>query len=157
MSDKRPSWDEYFMLMAQLSSRRSTCLRAQHGAVIVKNRQLLSSGYNGATPGSPHCTDLGKCEREAAGALPGQRYELCRATHSEMNALVHAAKHGVNISGATLYVTGSPCKLCARLLITVGIQEVVYLASQRYHFEDTGLSVLLDAGIVVRQFEFPAS
>lgn len=142
----RPSWTTYFMQIAHLVATRSTCLRAKHGAIIARDRQILSTGYNGAPSGVPHCQ---QCERIRLGCLPGQRYEECVAAHSEMNAIAQAAKHGTRIDGAMMYITGPPCKLCARLIINSGITHIVYLSTGRYRREDTGLDILLSAGVTV--------
>ncbi|NMA69138.1 MAG: dCMP deaminase family protein [Desulfitobacterium sp.] len=126
MVSKRPSWDEYFMQMAQVIASRSTCMRRQVGAVIVKDQQILSTGYNGSPTGLSHCAETG-CLREKLGIPSGERTEICRAVHAEQNALVQAAKHGVSIKGADIYTTVQPCVLCTKLLINAGIKKVFYL------------------------------
>ncbi|WP_042339172.1 deoxycytidylate deaminase [Desulfosporosinus youngiae] len=123
--EKRPSWDSYFMQMAQVVAGRSTCLRRQVGAVIVKDKQILSTGYNGSPSGLQHCDEIG-CLRQSLGVPSGERHEICRAVHAEQNALVQAAKHGVAINGADLYTTHQPCVLCTKLLINAGIKRVVF-------------------------------
>jgi dCMP deaminase len=120
----RPSWDEYFMNIAQLAATRSTCLRRQVGAVITKDKKILATGYNGAPAGLKHCLDIG-CLREEMGIPSGERHELCRATHAEQNAIVQAATHGVSIKDSVLYSTTHPCILCSKLLINAGIKKVV--------------------------------
>ncbi|WP_052314873.1 deoxycytidylate deaminase [Desulfosporosinus meridiei] len=125
MHGKRPSWDSYFMQMAQVVAERSTCLRRQVGAVMVKDKQILSTGYNGSPSGLRHCAEVG-CLRQSLGVPSGERHEICRAVHAEQNALVQAAKHGVAITGADLYTTHQPCVLCTKLLINAGIIRVVY-------------------------------
>ena len=120
----RPSWDEYFMRIAHLVSTRSTCLRRKVGAVIVKNKQVLATGYNGAPTGITHCDKVG-CLREELGVPSGQRHELCRALHAEQNAFLQAARHGVSLDGATLYITTQPCSICAKMIINVGINKVI--------------------------------
>lgn len=142
----RPSWTHYFLSLASLVSTRSTCLRAHHGAVLVRDRMILATGYNGAPRGVAHCET---CERERLGCLPGQRFEICKSSHAEMNVFAQAAKHGVRTEGATIYVTGPPCKLCSRIIINAGIVEVVYIDNGRYHPDDTGESILRDAGVRV--------
>ncbi|SDG81383.1 dCMP deaminase [Desulfosporosinus hippei DSM 8344] len=122
---KRPSWDSYFMQMARVVAERSTCLRRQVGAVMVKDKQILSTGYNGSPSGLQHCAEIG-CLRQSLGVPSGERHEICRAVHAEQNALVQAAKHGVAITGADLYTTHQPCVLCTKLLINAGIIRVVY-------------------------------
>ena len=124
----RPSWDEYFMEIAGLVGKRSTCLRRQVGAVIVKDRRILSTGYNGAPAGLPHCVEVG-CLREKLQIPSGERHELCRSIHAEQNAIIQAAYHGVSLKGGTCYTTIHPCSLCAKMLINAGIQRVVYLGN----------------------------
>lgn len=123
--DPRPSWDSYFMQMAQVVASRSTCLRRQVGAVIVKDKQILSTGYNGSPSGLKHCAEVG-CLRQQLGIPSGERHEICRAVHAEQNAMVQAAKHGVAINGADIYTIVQPCVLCTKLIINAGIKRVVY-------------------------------
>jgi dCMP deaminase len=120
----RPSWDEYFMLIAELAATRSTCLRRQVGAVIVKDKKILATGYNGAPSGLKHCLDIG-CLREELKIPSGERHELCRATHAEQNAIVQAALFGVSIKDSTMYSTTQPCILCTKLIINAGIKRIV--------------------------------
>jgi dCMP deaminase len=119
----RPELDNYFMEIAKVVASRSTCLRRKAGAVLVKDKRILSTGYNGVPKGLPHCEDTG-CPR--ADYPSGTHHELCRAVHSEQNAIVQAAIHGVGIEGATLYCTHQPCTLCTKMLINAGIKRVVY-------------------------------
>src|SRR5512145_213066 len=121
----RPSWDEYFMEITHLVARRSTCLRRQVGAVLVKDKNILATGYNGSPSGVAHCLDVG-CLREQMGIPSGERHELCRGLHAEQNAIIQAAKHGTNIDGATLYCTTMPCIICTKMIINAGIKKVVY-------------------------------
>jgi len=121
---KRPSWDEYFMGIARLAATRSTCLRRQVGAVIVKDKRILTTGYNGAPAGLPHCLDIG-CLREELKIPSGERHELCRATHGEQNAIVQAATLGVSIKDSVIYSTAHPCILCTKLIINAGIKKIV--------------------------------
>lgn len=121
----RPSWDEYFFQIAHQVASRSTCLRRQVGAVLVKDKRILATGYNGAPKGIVHCLDVG-CLRDELGVPSGQRHELCRALHAEQNAIAQAALHGVKIEGASIYVTHQPCSLCAKMVINSGIVEVYY-------------------------------
>jgi len=125
MEERRPTWDNYFMQLAELVSSRSTCLRRKVGAVIVREKHILSTGYNGAPRGLPHCRETG-CLREENNVPSGERHELCRATHAEANALIQAALHGVSTAGATLYCTTAPCTICAKMLINAGIERIVY-------------------------------
>ena len=120
----RPSWDEYFMRIAELAATRSTCLRRQVGAVIVKDKKILATGYNGAPSGLKHCLDIG-CLREKLKIPSGERHELCRATHAEQNAIVQAALFGVSIKDGVLYSTTQPCILCTKLIINAGIKKIV--------------------------------
>jgi len=121
----RPTWDEYFMEITHLVARRSTCLRRQVGAVLVKDKNILATGYNGSPSGVAHCLDVG-CLREKLGIPSGERHELCRGLHAEQNAIIQAAKHGTNIDSATLYCTTMPCIICSKMIINAGIQRVVY-------------------------------
>lgn len=121
----RPSWDTYFLQMAQVVAGRSTCLRRQVGAVIVKDKQILSTGYNGSPSGLKHCAEAG-CLRQTLGVPSGERHEICRAVHAEQNALIQSAKHGAAINGADIYTTVQPCVLCTKMLINAGIRRVVF-------------------------------
>jgi dCMP deaminase len=121
----RRSWDEYFMSIAELVSRRSTCLRRHVGAVIVKEKRILTTGYNGAPSGVAHCEDVG-CLRETLGVPAGERHEICRGIHAEQNAIIQAATFGVNISGGIIYTTHQPCFICTKMLINAHISKIVY-------------------------------
>lgn len=121
----RPGWDEYFMEIAHVVAKRSTCLRRQIGAIIVKDRRILASGYNGAPAGLSHCLDVG-CLRDKMGIPSGERHELCRGLHAEQNALIQAAVYGIAIQGAIFYVTHQPCIMCAKIMINAGINKVVF-------------------------------
>lgn len=123
----RISWDEYFMEMAVLASKRSTCLRRKVGAVLVKDNQVLATGYNGAPKGLKNCCDIGECLRSKLNIPSGQRHELCRAVHAENNAITQCAVNGVSCKGATLYVTASPCAMCLKQIINAGIVKVIAL------------------------------
>jgi len=120
----RPSWDEYFIDIARLVSKRSTCLRRKVGAVIVKQRRVLATGYNGTPTNITHCEETG-CLRESLGIPSGQRHELCRGLHAEQNALLQASLYGISLEGASLYCTTQPCIICVKMLINAGIKEVV--------------------------------
>jgi len=126
MKKKRASWDEYFMKIVHDVSERSTCLRRSVGAILVKDKQIISTGYNGPPRGTPHCDEKGGCLREKLKVPSGEREELCRASHAEENAIVQAARHGISTNGSTLYIKNFPCSKCAKLLINAGIVEVVY-------------------------------
>ena len=119
---ERPTWDEYFMEMAELTARRSTCLRRQVGAVIVKERRAIATGYNGAPSGITHCQERGGCLRQKLGVPSGQRHELCMALHAEQNAIIQAASMGHAIEGGTIYITHQPCVICAKMIINAGIK-----------------------------------
>ncbi len=113
------------MSIANLVKERSTCVRRKVGAVIVKDKNILATGYNGPPSGLPHCIDVG-CLREKLGVPSGERHELCRGLHAEQNAIIQAAKHGVSIKGSTLYCTHMPCSICIKMIINAGIVEVIY-------------------------------
>jgi dCMP deaminase len=134
----RPSWDEYFMTIAEDVSRRSTCLRRRVGAILVVDRRLLATGYNGAPSGVPHCAESG-CLRERMAVPSGERQELCRGLHAEQNAIIQAAKHGVRIDGATLYTTLHPCSMCAKMAINAGVRRIV---CREDYPDDLGKSLL---------------
>ncbi|HAF07184.1 MAG: Cytidine/deoxycytidylate deaminase family protein [candidate division TA06 bacterium 32_111] len=123
--DRRPSWDEYFMEITKLVATRATCLRRKVGAIIVKDRHILSTGYNGPPKGVKHCDELGGCLREKLNIPSGERMELSRAVHAEQNAIIQAAKLGINIEGADMYVTNQPCFICAKMIINAGVKRVI--------------------------------
>lgn len=121
---KRPSWDEYFLGIAELVSKRSTCLRRNVGAVLVKDRRILATGYNGAPSSIDHCSKTG-CIREKLKIPSGERHELCRGLHAEQNAFLQAALHGTSLKDASIYSTTQPCIICAKMIINAGIKEIV--------------------------------
>jgi dCMP deaminase len=121
----RPSWDEYFMSIARLVAQRSTCLRRKVGAVLVKDKRILATGYNGAPSGLAHCLDIG-CLREKMNIPSGERHELCRGLHAEQNCLIQAARYGICVEGATIYCTHHPCIICTKMLINAGIKKICY-------------------------------
>lgn len=121
---KRPKWDEYFLKMAYLVAERSTCLRHHVGAVIVRDRHILTTGYNGAASGVKDCLKLG-CLRDEKGIPSGERHEICRAIHAEQNAIIQAGLHGIDISNSTIYATHSPCILCAKMIVNAKIERFV--------------------------------
>ncbi len=128
MTDKkntRPEWDKYFMEIADLVSRRSTCLSRQVGAVIVNERRILATGYNGSPKGLPHCLDIG-CLRRDLGIPSGKQLELCRGSHGEENAIVQAANYGIPLEGSEIYCTHQPCLTCTKMIINSGIRRVVF-------------------------------
>lgn len=129
----RPDWDTYFADITKLVATRSTCITIQHGAVIVRDKHLIATGYNGSPPGTYHCTDVGVCWRRQNNIPSGTQYEKCRAMHAEQNALIQAAKLGLSVQDATIYITDIPCEICARMIHTAGIKRVVIIHdSQRY-------------------------
>ncbi len=142
----RPDWDEYFMRIAFLVAERSTCLRRKVGAVLVKDKRILATGYNGAPAGIRHCSEVG-CLREKLGVPSGQRHELCRGLHAEQNAIIQAAMHGVSLKGAVMYITTQPCIICTKMLINAGVEEIVI--SQGYP-DEMAREFLEEAGIKVR-------
>ena len=123
----RPTTDDYFLEIASVVARRSTCLRHNVGAVIVRDKQIIATGYNGAPKGMEHCLDIG-CVRIKENIPSGTRHEVCRACHAEQNAIIQAALHGITTEGATLYCTHQPCILCTKMMINAGIKRVVYSA-----------------------------
>ena len=128
MAYSRPDWESYFMTLAVVAATRSTCMRRQVGAVIVKNGQIISTGYNGSPKGTPHCSETG-CLREQLKIPSGERQEMCRGSHAEMNAIAQAASVGVSTEGAVLYCTHSPCAYCTKAIINAGIKRLVFLYS----------------------------
>lgn len=141
----RPSWQTYFMEITALVAKRSTCLRRRVGAILVKDKRILSTGYNGAPSGTRHCIDIG-CMREDLNVASGQRHELCRAIHAEQNAIIQAAFHGVSIKEASLYCTNLPCVICAKMIINAGIREIYY---QSGYADDISRQLLDEARITV--------
>lgn len=120
----RPKWDEYFLGIASLVAKRSTCLRRNVGAVLVKDKRILTTGYNGAPSGLKHCEDIG-CLRDKLKIPSGQRHELCRALHAEMNAILQAAQYGIGVQGSVMYCTNQPCVICAKMIVNSGIKKIV--------------------------------
>lgn len=143
---ERPSWDEYFMEMAQLTAKRSTCLRRSVGAIIVKDKHIVATGYNGAPRGIKHCAERGGCMREKLGVPSGERHELCMALHAEQNAIIQAATLGVSIEGATIYVTHQPCVICAKMIINAGIKRIVV---KEGYPDKLAVDILDEAGLKV--------
>ncbi len=124
-AEHRPAWEEYFMDIAILVAKRSTCLRRAVGALIIKDKRILATGYNGAPSGIRHCGEVG-CLRETMKIESGQRHELCRGIHAEQNAIIQAAYHGVQIKDATLYCTNLPCSICTKMIINAGIKKIYF-------------------------------
>jgi dCMP deaminase len=121
----RPSWEKYFMDITCLVAKRSTCTRRAVGAIIVKDRRVLATGYNGAPSQVRHCAETG-CLRAQLAVPSGERHELCRGIHAEQNAIIQAAYHGASIKGGTLYCTNLPCSICAKMIINAGIRRIIY-------------------------------
>ncbi len=144
----RPSWPEYFMNIAGMVAKRSTCMRRSVGAVLVKDKRILATGYNGAPAGLRHCEETG-CLREDASIPSGERHELCRGLHAEQNAIIQAAYHGITIGGSTLYCTNKPCVICSKMLINAGIEEIIFEAGYDDPLAD---QMLTEAGVKVRRF-----
>jgi dCMP deaminase len=144
----RPSWDEYFMEMAELTAKRTTCMRRAVGAVIVKEKRAIATGYNGAPRGIKHCEDRDGCIRQNLGVPSGERHELCMALHAEQNAIIQAAAMGNAIEGGTIYITHQPCAICAKMIINAGIRRIVI----REGYPDELASSLLDeAGLEIEK------
>jgi len=139
----RLSWDRYFIEITKLVAKRSTCLRRSVGAILVKERRILATGYNGAPRGLPHCTEIG-CLREKLKIPSAERQEICRGIHAEQNAIVQAAYFGISVRGSTLYCTHKPCITCAKLLINAGVKRIVYTVDYPDEFAD---GILHEAGI----------
>ena len=145
----RTDWNTYFMSIARLVATRSTCVRRQVGCVLVKEKRILSTGYNGAPSGLAHCEDVG-CLRQQLNIPSGERHEICRGVHAEQNAIAQAAKMGHSLEGTTIYITHSPCSICTRLIINAGITRVVF--KQNYP-DEFSLSLLKEANIKFEQLK----
>lgn len=145
----RPSWPEYFMAITKLVAMRSTCLRRSVGAVLVKERRILATGYNGAPAGLKHCEEVG-CQRENSSIPSGTRHELCRGLHAEQNVIIQAAYHGISINGAALYCTNKPCIICSKMLINSGIKKIYYHEGYDDPLSD---QMLAEAGLKVVRTE----
>ena len=145
--DSRPNWDKYFLEIARIVSKRSTCLRRKVGALIVKDRRILATGYNGTPSGIRHCAEVG-CLRAKLKIPSGQRHELCRGLHAEQNVLLQAALYGISLRDSSLYITNQPCIICAKMIINAGVREVVIAGS----YPDRMAREFLDeAGIDIRR------
>jgi len=153
MSDyTRPSWDEYFMKMAMLVAERSTCLRHHVGAIIVKDKRILTTGYNGAASGIKDCTERG-CLRDELGIESGKNHEICRAIHAEQNAIIQGGLHGINLNGGIMYCTHHPCIICAKMIVNSGIKKVV--AYNNYPDEST-VELFKEAGVEFVKVDKPS-
>jgi dCMP deaminase len=140
---ERPSWDEYFLDIVKLVARRSTCLRRSVGAVLVMDKRILATGYNGAPSGLKHCAEVG-CLRKMMNISSGERHELCRGLHAEQNAIIQSALHGISVKGATIYCTNHPCIICAKMIINAGIMRVVYKDGYQ---DPMAMEILKEAGV----------
>jgi dCMP deaminase len=145
----RPTWDQYFIEITNITKKRSTCLRRQVGAVLVKDNHILATGYNGVPSGITHCEVTG-CLRQKLNVPSGERHELCRGLHAEQNAIIQAAYHGVSIKGATLYCNTKPCSICTKMIVNSGIIRIVYEA---YYDDPLADDILAETEIAVEQFK----
>ena len=147
--NSRPSWETYFMNITNLVAERSTCLRRAVGAVLVKDKRILSTGYNGSPSNLKHCAEVG-CLREKLGIESGKMHELCRGIHAEQNAIIQAAYHGVSVKGASIFCTNQPCSICARMIINAGIKKIYY---QSGYADSLAKELLGEAGIELQQID----
>ncbi|MDI9482518.1 MAG: dCMP deaminase family protein [Bacillota bacterium] len=147
----RPTWDEYFMDIVELVKKRSTCVRRQVGALIVKDKRILATGYNGAPVGCNHCIDIG-CLRDQLNIPSGERHEICRATHAEQNAIAQAAYSGTSVKNGIMYVTTQPCVLCAKLIINAGISKVIFKGD---YPDKLAMELFKEAGVRIVKYEEP--
>ncbi len=144
----RPTWDEYFMEMAYHAAKRSTCLRRKVGAVLVKDKRIIATGYNGGPTGLAHCLEIG-CLREQLNIPSGTQHELCRGIHAEQNAIIQAARYGLPMEGSQLYCTTQPCTQCTKMLLNAGVTELVYAEG---YPDGLAKDLLEESGITVRRF-----
>jgi dCMP deaminase len=151
MSDERMGLDEYFMRVARLVSRRSTCTRRPVGAIVTKNKRILTTGYNGAPRNLRHCLEVG-CLREQLGISSGERHELCRGVHAEQNAIIQGAVFGTTLEGGSIYTTTFPCVMCSKIIINAGLVEIVYAEG---YPDDLSKELLEESGIVLRHYPMP--
>ena len=148
--EARPSYDEYFMEMAYVVAKRSTCLRRKVGAILVKDKHILSTGYNGAPKGLKHCSETG-CLRENMNIPSGERHELCRGLHAEQNAIIQAAVFGTSIKGSFLYCTNTPCVVCVKMLINAGVTEIIYAGE----YPDNLAKIMMDeSDLKIKRFKY---
>jgi dCMP deaminase len=146
---KRPDWDTYFMDIAHVVARRSNCCRRQVAALIVLEKRIISTGYNGTPRGIRNCSE-GGCKRCAGKSKSGADLGDCVCCHAEENAIVQAAYHGISVRGGTIYATISPCLMCAKMVINAGLEEVVY--EHEYHFTKQARALFREAGVKCRRF-----
>jgi dCMP deaminase len=148
MRKNRPNWEEYFMEITRMVATRSTCLRREVGAIIVKDKRILATGYNGAPKGLVHCSEIG-CMREKNKIPPGERHELCRGLHAEQNAIIQAAYHGISIKDSTIFCTNLPCVICSKMIINAGISKIVY---HEGYADQLASELLAESGIELVKF-----
>ncbi len=144
MADARPSWNEYFATITRQVASRSTCLRRKVGAIIVKDKRILATGYNGAPRGVRSSLEIGKCLREELGIPSGERHEICRGLHAEQNAVIQAAYYGIQIKDSVIYTTHQPCVLCAKMIINAGIKKIYYFEE---YPDKLAVELLNEAGV----------
>jgi dCMP deaminase len=147
--EERPTYDAYFMEMAHVVAKRSTCLRRSVGAILVKDKHILSTGYNGAPKGLKHCSETG-CLRENLNIPSGERHELCRGLHAEQNAIIQAAVFGTSIKGSVLYCTNTPCVVCVKMLINAGVTEIIYAGE---YPDDLAKRMLSESTLKIKRFK----
>lgn len=143
-------WDERFMELTETVGGWASCIRRKVGAIIVREKRVMTTGYNGAPAGVPTCIERGECMREKMNIQSGTRAELCYAAHAEQNAIIQAARYGVNISGSTLYCTHQPCVICAKMIINAGITRVVY---KEGYPDEFSMRLFREAGTKVEKYE----
>ena len=143
----RPSWDEYFLEIANIVAKRSTCLRRSVGAVIIKDKRILTTGYNGPPSGLKHCDEVG-CIRDQMKIPHGERHELCRGLHAEQNAIIQASLHGVSIKGSSIYCTHQPCIICTKMIINAGIKKVIFIHG---YPDELSIQFLKEAGVEIQK------
>ena len=148
-SKKRPSWQEYFIAITKLVSQRSTCLRRQVGAILVKDRRILATGYNGPPSGLAHCFEIG-CLREKEKIPSGEKHELCRGLHAEQNTIIQAAFHGVSVKNGLIYTTNMPCSICLKMVLNAGIKRIYYIDGYPDKLSD---SIIKESGLEVVKIE----
>ncbi len=146
-NESRPSWETYFMNITNLVAERSTCLRRAVGAVVVKDKRILSTGYNGAPTGLRHCLEVG-CLRQKLNIESGKMHELCRGIHAEENAIIQAAYHCVSVKGGSIFCTNQPCAICARMIIHAGIENIYY---QSGYADPLAIELLEEAKIELKK------
>ena len=151
MTDDRMGLDEYFMRVARLVSKRSTCTRRPVGAIVVKSKRILTTGYNGAPRNLRHCMEVG-CLRDELGIRSGERHELCRGVHAEQNAIIQGAVFGTPLEGGAIYTTTFPCVMCSKIIINAGLTEIVYAHG---YPDDLSKELLSESGIILRHHSMP--